>query len=192
MAGLRSTSIANVQVEIERSVMEIAMLKEKRSREGHASSSTASLNKRIMYRGQKVHKQIAIWKGWYAFLPEDSAAAEPPPFDEDSLLGGQLPWVKALSGDTVCKEQLQLRMHRAANELMRTTEEQAWYASDAANILRVYLFQQHKLVEALISMQAAASAASGTRYMLSAQLQRLAQRSNSTRELFKRRGGLLD
>lgn len=190
---LRNTMIANVQVEIERSVMEIAMLKEERSREGHASSSTASLNKRIIKRREKARNQIAIWKGWHAFMAGGSAAAEPPIFDEDSLVdGAELPWVRALSGDTVCKEQLQLRMHRAANELARTMEEQAWFASDAANIMRVYLFQQHKLAEALVIMQAAdAAAANGTEYILRAQLERIAQRSESARKLFKRSGGLL-
>ena len=73
-------------------------------------------------------------------MTPDPAAAEPPAFNTEIPVEGQLPWVQALSGDTVCKEQLQLRMHRAVNELARTTEEQAWFAGDAANILRLYLF----------------------------------------------------
>lgn len=185
--------IANVQVDIERCIMEIHMLKEERAREGHASNRTASLNKRAIARSQKARKLIATWKGWHAFMAVDSAAAEPPPFDEDSLIkDGELPWVEALSGDTVCKEQLQLRLHRATNEAARTKEQQAGFAGDAANILRVYLFQQHKLAQALVGLAASeGSAAGGTRYMLSAQLQRLAQRSESARRLFKSRGGLL-
>lgn len=184
--------IANAQVEIERLVMEIAMLKDERTREGHASSSTAALNKRMRDRCEKTRKQIAIWQGWHSFMVAGSAAAEISPFDEDNIIEeGQLPWVKALAGGTVCKEQLQLRMHRAANELARTTEEQAWFAIDAANILRVYLFQQQKLAAALISMQAEGSAAAGIRCMLRAQLERVAQRSESAHMLFKGRGGLL-
>ena len=187
--------IASVQVEIERSVFEIANHRLERTREGHASISTEALNKKIRERCDKARKQIALWKGWHTFMAAGSAAAaEPQAFDEESLIeDGKLPWVQALSEDTVCKEQLQLRLHRATSEMARTVEEQAWFAGDAANILRVYLFQQHKLAASLIGMQADDSpAAAGTRYLLRAQLQRLAQWSETARQLFKRKGGLLD
>ena len=190
--------IANDQLEIERSVMEIVMLQEERTRMGHASNaagaSTTSLNQQINKRREKGRKQIATWVAWHAFMAVDSAAAAPPPFDEDKLLNnGELPWLRALSGDTLCKEQLQLRLHRASSEMARTKEQQAWFAGDAANILRVYLFQQHKLAAALIRMQADdRSTAPGIRYMLRAQLQRVAQRSGTARQLFQRKGGLLD
>jgi len=189
--------IANTQVEIECSVMEINMLQIERTRMGHANNSagasTTSLNLRMSKRREKARKQIAVWQGWHAFMVPDSAAAAPLPFDEDKLLNsGQFPWLKALSGDTVSKEQLQLRLHRAKSEMARTEEQKAWFAGDAANILRVYLFQQHKLAQTLISMKADVSpAAAGIRYMLKAQLRRVAQRSQSARQLFKQRGGLL-
>lgn len=141
-AEYRATMISNVQMDIERTVMEIAMLKEERSREGHASKSTTALNQRIQARCQKVRKQVAIWKGWHTFMTLNSAAAEAqaPVCDEEKLVQkGEMPWVQALSSDTVSKEQLQLRMHRAQNELARTVEEQAWFPSDAANIVLVYL-----------------------------------------------------
>lgn len=186
--ALRILELSNIQLDIETIMWEVEAIQQERQREGFASRATASLNARATRARAKLRKLFATWLAWTRFMRGAAAAAAAHTIDLGAIMRNTaaLPWRPALAPGTLSRQQLELRLFQAEEELARTEEEQAWFRSDAANVLRALLHRQSMLIQALKATELGGE--EGASYMLQAQLNRAAEEYKRAKALFAAKG----
>jgi hypothetical protein len=184
---LREHEINAIQLQLEREVGVLSLLRQERERAGTAGRSTKNLLQRIRFRHRKIRQLLATWGAWQAFMQDPRWVA--PQVDEDEVFGGSLPWQPSdANGQKPSGLALQLAWTRATAELQRTREELYFLEADPPVLAEFYSYQQRALLRHARCMHQRGELSHGLAFLLLSKLRQVRRLAEYAVGVFKKIG----
>lgn len=175
-----------MQLEIEKEVGVLMLLREEREREGTAGRRTRNLLQRINTRRRKIRGLLCTWQAWLAFMQPSSY--EPEEVDDDDMFAGNLPWEPSSMAATPSERAAQLAWTRATAELARTVEELNFLRSDPGSLDAYYAWQEESLLKFVLGERGRGKLTEGLVFVVNAKLVQIRGLRQYAKETFARIG----